>query len=181
MSQGGNSPVFSAMRPDFKSGALLNNSVSTSPQANPMVSGAGPYKGPFTNTAPGMMGGMGGSATPSFAPIAPAAMEQPASSQGSPVAMADQPPTQSGMMQGMGGPANSMQPFSQQNLPPQLQQLMAQRQAFGGKGGMPGGSPMQQGGFMKSPMQQQSSPQAQGLAALMNSQQKSQPSINSLQ
>lgn len=158
-----------------------------SSQANPMVSGSSPYKAPFTNTAPGMMGGMGGSATPSFAPQAPVAMEQPKLPTG-PFTN-----TAPGMMGGMGGPADTMNqmppapdalsklmPYDQYKaLPPQLQQTMAQH---GGKGGMPGGQPMQQQApWMKTPMQQQTSPQAQGLAALMDAQQKAPPSTNSLQ
>jgi hypothetical protein len=78
----------------------------------------------------------------------------------------------------MGGPAGDMQPFSQQSIPPQLQQLAQQ---YGGKGGMPGQQrPMQQSPMQQSPIAQ-TPMQSQGLGALMTAQQKPQSSTNSLQ
>lgn len=145
--------------------------MNSSPKANPMVSGASINKGPFTNTAPGMMGGMGGPA-PSYAPQPYVAVDQPKAPTGPFTTTAP------GMMGGMGGPAGGMQPFSQQfpNLPPQLQQLAAQHGASGGKGGMPGA---QQQSVASTFMPTQQIPtQQQGLASLLKPQQSS---TNSLQ
>jgi hypothetical protein len=67
-----------------------------------------------------------------------------------------------------------MIPFSQQDLPPQLQQL-AKQYGVGGKGGVPGQTQPQ-----SNPMQAQQA-MSQGLGALMTAQQKPQSSLNSLQ
>ena len=107
----------------------------TSSGNNPTSPAQNPNNGPLTNTAPGMMGGMG-------------------------------------------GPANDMQPFSQQSIPPQLQQFAQQ---YGGKGGMPGQQRQQTNPLQAQQQFSQQQAMSQGLGSLMTTQQMPQSSTNSLQ
>ena len=161
MSTGGDAPANSQPQanstPNVLNGATSVGSPAASGQQNKAFNQLYSNALPYTQS----QSPIGVQANPNMGPF-PAAMT----------------PTQPSIMQGMGGPAGGMQPFSQQSIPPQLQQLAQQ---YGGKGGMPGQpsstqqSPMQQSPIAQTPMQ------SQGLGALMTAQQKPQSSLNSLQ
>ena len=153
MSTGGDAPANSQPQanstPNVLNGATSVGSPAASGQQNKAFNQLYSNALPYTQS----QSPIGVQANPNMGPF-PAAMT----------------PTQPSIMQGMGGPAGGKggmpgaQPNYMNNLPPALQNLLQQHQ--------PSPAP-----WMKSPMQQQASPQDQGLASLMNPQQSSTNSL----